>query len=163
MSIGWVQDQEAPSSTAADREDDRAALRRLARACRSGAVEIRADFKRLQHVHSPVLSQADGNQWLLGLAAALGALWWTLGWGWALGGLPAAVALYATLGRRAVRTRLMRRVERRLDDPESWGKLWNFGGVTLIDPLSGRSCVAPEGDWRSIAGPGGGSEQEGVS
>jgi hypothetical protein len=44
--------------------DDRALLKRLARACRGGTVAIEADPKRLAHIHSPVLGQADANQWL---------------------------------------------------------------------------------------------------
>ena len=113
---------------------------------------MHADFKRLQHIHSPVLSQADGNQLLLGNAAALGALCWAAGWIWLLAALPIAAAAYVTLGRRMVRRRLMHRVDRRLDDPAAWQKLWNFGGITLIDRNSGTTCVAPDGDWRSLAG-----------
>ena len=54
--------------------DDRALLKNLARSCRGGRVTIEADLHRLRHIHSPVLSQADGNQWMIGSLAILGAL-----------------------------------------------------------------------------------------
>lgn len=132
------------------RGDDRALLKVLARACRTGAVALEADAKRLQHVHSPVLSQADGNQWLLAIAAVIGALWWAFDWRWAVGALPLAVAVYVTAGRRAIRRRLIRRVDHRLDDPLAWSKLWSFGGVALREEATGRRCAAPEQDWRGF-------------
>ena len=135
---------------ATGRGDDRALLKRLAKACRTGEVAIEADAKRLQHVHSPVLSQADGNQWMLAIAAVLGALWWALGLLWAAGALPVGVAIYTTIGRRTILRRLMRRVDYRLDDPAVWSKLWDFGGVTLREESTGRRCTAPEEDWRDF-------------
>ena len=132
------------------RGDDRALLKLLARACRSGTGAIEADAKRLQHVHSPGLSQADGNQWMLAIAAVLGALWWALGLLWAAGALPLGVAIYMTIGRRTILRRLMRRVDYRLDDPAVWSKLWDFGGVSLREESTGRRCTAPEEDWREF-------------
>ncbi len=131
--------------------DDRALLKRLARACRSGAVSIEADMNRLQHIHSPVLSQADGNQWLLAMAALLGGLWWAADWRWAMAAVAPCVAIYVTFGHRAIRRRLMIRVDLRLDDPAAWGKLWEFGGLELREEASGRRCAAPEEDWRGFA------------
>jgi hypothetical protein len=132
-------------------EDDRARLKRLARAVRSGGVAIETDPKRLQHVHSPVLSQADGNQWLLAGIAAMAGLWWAFGWVWAAAAAPLWAVLYRTLGRRIIRRRLMQRIDRRLDDPVAWNKLWNFGGVGLHEPSSGRRCSSPAEDWRNFA------------
>lgn len=132
------------------RGDDRALLKLLARGCRTGAVAIEADAKRLQHIHSPVLNQADGNQWLLAIAAVIGALWWAFDWRWAVGALPLGAAVYATAGRRAVRRRLIQRVDHRLDDPLAWSKLWNFGGVALREEATGRRCTAPGEDWRGL-------------
>ncbi|HXV26206.1 MAG TPA: hypothetical protein VED46_18365 [Alphaproteobacteria bacterium] len=131
--------------------DDRALLKRLARACRSGVVSIEADMKRLQHIHSPVLSQADGNQWLLAMAVFLGGLWWAADWRWAAAAAPLSVAIYFTFGRRAIRRRLMNRVDLRLDDPAAWGKLWEFGGLVLREEASGRRCMASNEDWRDFA------------
>jgi catechol 2,3-dioxygenase-like lactoylglutathione lyase family enzyme len=130
--------------------DDRALLRRLARACRSGAVEVEADAKHLGHIHSPVLSQADGNQWLYSLIAVGAALWWALGWRWAAVAAILWFAAYLTIGRRALGRRLMRRIDRLLDDPAAWNTLWSFGGVTLRDGASDTRCAAPEEDWRGF-------------
>lgn len=129
---------------------DRALLKRLARACRDGKVAIEADPKRLQHIHSPVLSQADGNRWLLTILATIAALWWTFDWRWAIAALPLGAAVYLTFGRRAVHRRLMFRVGRRLDDPAGWDKLWSFGGIALREQDSGRRCAAPMEDWRGF-------------
>jgi hypothetical protein len=134
----------------ADRRDDRALLKLLARACRSGVVSIETDAVRLQHVHSPVLSQADGNQWVLAIAAVFGVLWWALSLRWALGALPFGIALYWTIGRKTIWRRLMRRLDDRLDDPVAWNKLWNFGGLVLREGATGRRCGAPDEDWRGF-------------
>lgn len=131
--------------------DDRALLKRLARGCRSGSVAIEADPHRLRHIHSPVLSQADGNQWLIGAVAILGALWWAADWRWALLALPACILLYVRFGRPLIRRRMMRRVDLRLDDPTAWNTLWEFGGLVLRDDDTGRRCAAPDQDWRSFA------------
>ena len=93
-----------------DRRDDRALLKVLARACRSGVVAIEGDCVRLQHIHSPVMSQADGNQWVLAIGAVFGLIWWFLSLRWALGVLPIGIVLYWTIGRKAIWRRLMRRV-----------------------------------------------------
>jgi hypothetical protein len=131
--------------------DDRALLKRLARSCRGGRVAIEADLHRLRHIHSPVLSQADGNQWLIGSLAILGALWWAIDWRWALLALPVCVLLYRRVGQPIIRRRMMRRVDRRLDDPAAWNKLWDFGGLVLREEGTDRRCAAPDQDWRSFA------------
>jgi len=133
-----------------ERRDDRALLKLLARACRSGVVDIEADSVRLRHVHSPVLSQADGNQWVLAIAAVFGLIWWGSSLRWALGALPAGIALYWTVGRKTIWRRLMRRVDDRLDDPTAWNKLWDFGGLALREGATGRRCSAPDEDWRGF-------------
>jgi len=131
--------------------DDRALLKRLARACRGGTVAIEADPKRLAHIHSPVLSQADANQWLYALLAVSGALWWALDWRWAAAAAALWLAAYLAFGRRTLARRLMLRIERRLDDPAAWNALWSFGGIALADRETGRRCAAPEEDWRGFA------------
>jgi hypothetical protein len=131
--------------------DDRALLKRLARACRSGAVAIEPDMNRLRHIHSPVLSQADGNQWLLGGLAVAGGLWWRLGWHWAAAAAPLWLLLYLGVGRRTIRRRLMQRIDRRLDDPLAWNMRGEFGGVGLHERSTDRRCAAPDEDWRSLA------------
>jgi hypothetical protein len=142
---------EGPDPAEPAHGDDRALLKRLARACRSGAVAIEADPKRLRHIHSPVLSQADGNQWLFSFLAVAAALWWALDWRWAAAAGAVWLAAYLMVGRRALGRRLMMRIDRRLDDPSGWNKLWSFGGVTLRDEASGTRCAAPEEDWRGFA------------
>ena len=139
---------ETPLAQGPDRRDDRALLKLLARACRSGVIAIEADSVRLQHVHSPVWSQADGNQWVLAIAAVFGFVWWAFSLRWALGVLPIGIALYWTIGRKTIWRRLMRRVDDRLDDPAAWNKLWEFGGLTLREDATGRRCAAPDEDWR---------------
>jgi hypothetical protein len=131
--------------------DDRALLKRLAGACRSGAVEIEGNAKRLRHIHSPVLSQADGNQWLYSLIAAGAGLWWALDWRWAAAAALVWAIAYGSVGRRSLWRRLMRRIDRRLDDPAAWNALWSFGGIALRHRESGSRCAAPEGDWRGFA------------
>jgi hypothetical protein len=131
--------------------DDRALLKQLARACRGGTVAIEADPKRLRHIHSPVLSQAEGNQWLFSFLAVAAALWWSLDWRWAVAAGAVWLAAYLTAGRRTLGRRLMMRIDRRLDDPAAWNKLWSFGGVTLRDEASGTRCAAPDEDWRGFA------------
>ena len=131
--------------------DDRALLKRIARACRGGTVAIEADPRRLAHIHSPVLSQADGNQWLYSLIAVGAALWWALDWRWAAIAALAWLAAYLAVGRRRLARRLMLRIERRLDDPAAWNALWSFGGIALADRETGRRCAAPEEDWRGFA------------
>ena len=130
--------------------DDHALLGRLARACRSGTVAIEADPKRLGHIHSPVLSQADANQWLYSQLAAGAALWWALDWRWAVGAAALWLAAFLSVGRRSLARRLMMRIDRRLDDPGAWNKLWSFGGVALREEASGRRCAAPDEDWRGF-------------
>lgn len=129
---------------------DRELAGRLARAYRTGTVAIVADMKRLQHIHSPVLSQADGNQWLLAIALILAGAWWKLGWVSAAAGLVPGVAVYATVGQRTIRRRMLARIGRRLDDAAAWRKLWEFGGIVLEEGSTGRRCAAPEGDWRAF-------------
>ena len=142
---------EGPDPAEPAQGDDRALLKRLARACRSGAVAIEADPKRLRHIHSPVLSQAEGNQWLFSFLAVAAALWWSLDWSWAAAAAALWLAAYLLFGRRSLRRRMMMRIDRRLDDPAAWNKLWSFGGVTLRDEASGTRCAAPDEDWRGFA------------
>ena len=131
--------------------DDREFARRLALAWRMGRVAIVPDMHRLQHIHSPVLSQADGNQWLVGIAVVLGVVWWKLGWVWAGVGLVPAGVLYAILGRRSIRQRMLTRIGSQMENPPAWNKLWEFGGLALEEKATGRRCAAPDGDWRSFA------------
>ena len=94
---------ETPPETAAELL---AALRRLAG---ERKIDIEVDPRRLNHIDSPVASEADGNIWVygaVGLAALL--LWWK--------GIVPAVAvvavgalLYLTLGRAYVHRRIERR------------------------------------------------------
>ena len=134
---------ETPPETAAELL---AALRRLAG---ERKIDIEVDPRRLNHIDSPVASEADGNIWVygaVGLAALL--LWWK--------GIVPAVAvvavgalLYLTLGRAYVHRRIERRVrEKALSDLEIWRKLWRFPGIQL--KAAGNSgiaeCASPAGN-----------------
>jgi hypothetical protein len=121
-----------------------AALRRLVG---ERKIDIEIDPRRLNHIDSPVASEADGNIWVygaVGIAALL--LWWK-------GPVPAVAVvavgalLYLTLGRAYIHRRIERRVrEKALQDLEVWRKLWRFPGLRL--KAAGTSeCASPEGNW----------------
>jgi len=131
-----------------------AALRRLHA---EGRLGLSLDFKRLDHMDSPVSVQADSNIWAYAtLAVTLVALW-VGGWTAALAVAVLGIAAYYSLGRVYVRRRLERRVEdSALASLETWRALWRWGGIALL-PQSGEECRAPEGNWmalvRRLAGP----------
>jgi len=123
------------------------ALRRLAVAQQ---VEIRVEPKRLNHIDSPVAYEADGNIWAYAFLAAAALAGWR--WGVLAGGatLALGIVVYLTLGRAYVHRRIERRVRGdALESLEKWGKLWRFGGLTLI--AAGRrdvaACASPDGNW----------------
>jgi len=127
-----------------------AALRRLTN---ERKVDIEVDPRRLNHIDSPVASEADGNIWVygaVGIAALL--LWWK-------GPVPAVAVvavgalLYFTLGRAYIHHRIEQRVrEKALQDLELWRKLWRFPGLRLKaagDP-GVADCYSPEGNWMAF-------------
>jgi hypothetical protein len=144
----------APAATpAAPTESAETLLAALHRLHREGRIEIRVDPRRLNHIDSPVASEADGNIWVYGaLALALAA------WGWkgmlpGLATLGVGVALYLTLGRTYMHRRIERRVrERALLSLETWRKLWGFRGLTLAakDRPGLPDCVSPHGNWMAF-------------
>jgi hypothetical protein len=127
-----------------------AALRRLAG---ERKIDIEVDPRRLNHIDSPVASEADGNIWVyaaVGLAALL--LWWK-GLVPAVAVLAVGALLYLTFGRAYIHRRIERRVrEKALNDLEVWRKLWRFPGLGLKaagDP-GVADCHSPEGNWMAF-------------
>jgi hypothetical protein len=127
-----------------------ASLRRLAG---ERKIDLDIDPRRLNHIDSPVASEADGNIWVysaVGLAALL--LWWK-GIVPAVAVLAVGALVYVTLGRAYVHRRIERRVrEKALNDLEIWRKLWRFPGLQLR--AAGNSgvaeCASPEGNWMAF-------------
>ncbi|HEV2546238.1 MAG TPA: hypothetical protein VGU20_02785 [Stellaceae bacterium] len=124
-----------------------AALRRLAGE-RKIAIEV--DPRRLNHIDSPVASEADGNIWVyggVGIAALL--LWWK-GPVPAVAVLAVGALLYLTLGRAYVHRRIERRVhEKALNDLAIWRKLWRFPGLRL-KAAGMTECISPDGNWMAF-------------
>jgi hypothetical protein len=125
-------------------------LARLRRLDRDGRIEIVIDPRQLDHIDSPVASEADGNIWVYGLILlAVLAGWWK---GVPLG-LAAAVlgaVLYGTAGRAYRHRRIVRRVRTRgLESLETWRKLWRFPGLVLKarDRPGLADCASPDGNW----------------
>jgi len=138
------------SETPAEAAELLAALRRLAG---ERKIDIEVDPRRLNHIDSPVASEADGNIWVygaVGIAALL--LWWR-------GPVPAAAVLavgallYLTLGRAYVHRRIELRVrEKALNDLGVWRKLWRFPGLRLKAASDSglADCASPEGNWMAF-------------
>jgi hypothetical protein len=138
---------ESPPETAA------ALLTALQRLSAERTVEIDIDARRLNHIDSPVASEADGNIWIygaVGLAALV--LWWK-GIVPAVAVLAVGALVYLTLGRAYVHRRIERRVrEKALHDLEVWRKLWRFPGLQLraAGDAGVAECVSPEGNWMAF-------------
>jgi hypothetical protein len=136
-----------PAGAAASASDLLLALARLHEASK---VAIKLDFKRLNHMDSPVGVEADSNLWAYAVLALTLLAWWRVGWEVALAIAVVGVVAYYTAGRAYVRRRLERRVvEKALGDLDTWRKLWRFGGVALV-PRDGEPCIAPEGNWMAL-------------
>jgi hypothetical protein len=124
-------------------------FRALRRQIDDGRLKITLEFKRLNHMDSPVASEADSNIFAYGvLALALFMVWWR---GWLAAGIVALVGtiVYYSIGLTYTRRRLRRRVqERALSDLEVWQKLWRFGGVSLH--AGSDTCAAPQGNWMAL-------------
>ena len=127
-----------------------AALRRLDR---EGRLEIRVDPHGLNHIDSPVASEADGNIWVYAFIVLAGALWYWRGLVPALTALGVGAAIYFTIGRAYVHRRIERRVrEKALTSLEVWRKAWRFRGLTLA--ARGKPglapCASPDGNWMAF-------------
>lgn len=137
-------DAEGPPETAD------ALLARLRRLDRDGRIEIVIDPRHLDHIDSPVASEADGNIWIYGLIllAVVAGGWKGVVAGLAVGA--AGVVLYLTVGRAYKHRRIVRRVrERGLESVETWRKLWRFQGLVLQakDRPGLADCASPDGNW----------------
>ncbi len=138
------------SDTATQAESAADLLRALRELHQAAKVEIRIEAKRLDHVDSPVASEADGNVWVYGFIAIAVALGWRAGIAWGIGALALGILVYLTLGKAYVHRRIERRFrERALSSLEIWRKLWRFPGITLTlaGVADGATCVSPDGNW----------------
>ncbi len=140
----------SPSDAAAPPETADALLARLRRLDRDGRIEIVIDPRQLDHIDSPVASEADGNIWVYGLVLLV-----VLAGGWkgvpvGLAAAAVGIVLYFTAGRAYKHRRIVRRVRARgLESLETWRKLWRFKGVVLKarDRPGLADCASPDGNW----------------
>jgi hypothetical protein len=143
----------SPAPAATPTESAEMLLAALRRLDREGRIEIRVDPRRLDHIDSPVASEADGNIWIypaIGLALLA---WWWKGMLPGLATMGVGVALYLSLGRAYLHRRIERRVhERALLSLETWRKLWRFNGLTLAakDRPGVADCASPDGNWMAF-------------
>ena len=136
-----------PAGEAASASD---LLRALAGLVEAGKVAVRLDFRRLNHMDSPVGVEADSNIWAYGVLALTILAWWRGGWEIGVAVAVIGTIAYYTVGRVYVRRRLDQRVTATaLGDLDTWRKLWRFGGVMLV-PQDGEPCVAPDGNWMAL-------------
>jgi hypothetical protein len=127
-----------------------AALRRLAG---ERKIDIEVDPRRLNHIDSPVASEADGNIWVYGAVGIAALLLWWKGPVPAVAVLAVGALLYLTLGRAYIYRRIERRVrEKALNDLEVWRKLWRFPGLRLkrMGTPGIADCASPEGNWMAF-------------
>lgn len=125
----------------------------LRRRISEGAVELRVEPKRLNHIDSPVVVEADGNIWVYAALFVAALLWWRWGMASGVAALALGVVVYLTLGRAYVNRRIERRVRRdALGDLDKWRKLWRFSGLTLVakDRREPASCASPDGNWMAF-------------
>jgi hypothetical protein len=126
-------------------------FRELLQFYRGGRVALRCDFKRLQHIDSPVAREADGNIWAYAVLAAAVIALWRGGWWVALAVAAAGVAVYFSAGQAYVRRRIRRRIdEHALMSLDDWQRLWRFGGIELVPQDGGAPCPAPQGNWMAL-------------
>jgi hypothetical protein len=125
----------------------------LRRRVADGAVELRVEPKRLNHIDNPVALEADGNIWAYAALFIAALLWWRLGMAYGLGALVVGIVIYLTFGRAYVHRRIEQRVRRdALDDLDTWRKLWRFSGLTLIAKARHdlAPCASPDGNWMAF-------------
>jgi tetratricopeptide (TPR) repeat protein len=126
-------------------------LRALGALHQAGKIALRLDYKRLNHIDSPVGVEADSNIWAYAAILAVVLAWFAGGAVAAGVAAPLGIALYYTAGVAYVRHRLKRRVvERALGNVDLWRRLWRFGGVSLVRQDDGAVCDAPEGNWMEL-------------
>jgi hypothetical protein len=124
-----------------------AALRRLVG---ERKIDIDVDPRRLNHIDSPVASEADGNVWVYGAVAIAALLLWWKGPVPAVAVIAVGALLYLTLGRAYVHRRIERRVrEKALNNLDVWRKLWRFPGLRL-KATGTAECLSPDGNWMAF-------------
>jgi len=133
----------------ADPQTDEQLLAELRRLRAAARLSLELDHRRLAHIDSPVVVEAESTRLIYFGVAASAAAWWLYGAAAGLAAAAACLVLYLTLGRADLRRRVARRVEERaLGDIVLWRRLWRFGGVSLN--ADGRRCAAPDGNWMQL-------------
>ena len=128
-------------------ENDLLAL--LREAIATGRVSVGLDYKRLNHVDSPICVEADSNRWIYGIMAATLGAGFGITWQAGLAAMALGVALYFALGRGWIRRRMAARFHgAALDDIAAFKKLWRSHGVVLALATRATVCRSPGGDWR---------------
>jgi len=126
-------------------------LIRLRALHQDGRIKVTVNRAKLSHMDFPLGLEADGNRWAYAIVLAIIPIWWFLGTYAGIASVLVGFALYQTLGQRHVERRLLGRIhDRGLAEIDHWRKLWNFGGVILTDPATGRTCLGPEGRWMAF-------------
>lgn len=129
--------------------DERDLFALLMAAIGDGRVSVAFDFKRLNHIDSPICVEADKNRWLYGILLAAGAAGFGIGWRYGAGAAAVGLALYFAVGRRWVERRMLARFHERVTkDIAAFKKLWRLRGVTLALANRPALCRSPDGDWR---------------
>ena len=128
-------------------ENDLLAL--LKEAIAVGRVTVGLDYRRLNHVDSPICVEADSNRWIYGIMAATLGAGFGIAWHVGLAAMALGVVLYFALGRGWIRRRMAARFHGAvLDDITAFKKLWRLHGVTLASAFRATLCRSPNGDWR---------------
>jgi hypothetical protein len=130
-------------------DTERELFKSLRALCEQGVLRIEIDPRRLDHIDSPLVVEADSNRWAYALLALTAIVWWQAGIEAGVAAGIVSVAVYYTAGRRYVTRRIEARLENTaLQDLTIWRKLWRFGGVSLV--VGSRRCGAPDGNWMAF-------------
>jgi len=115
----------------------------------AGRVTVGLDYKRLNHVDSPICVEADSNRWIYGIMALTLGAGFGIAWPAGLAAMALGVVIYFVFGRDWIRRRMAARFHiLALEDIAAFKKLWRLHGVTLAPASRATLCRSPNGDWR---------------
>src|SRR5690349_8505757 len=95
----------------ADPRTDEQLLSELRRLRGAARLSLELDHRRLAHIDSPVVVEAESTRLIYFGVGASAAAWWLYGAPAGLAAAAACLVLYLTLGRADLRRRVARRVE----------------------------------------------------
>lgn len=130
--------------------EDKDYLAALRQALDDGRLTIDMNFGKLDHVDSPVNVQAEKAWWPF--AALFGGVGfgWFVHWYYGVAFAAFVVALYYTVGRRIIVSRMRTRLRGQImEDVTLWRKQWRLKGLTLV--ANGVRCESPDGSWIRFA------------